>query len=208
VPEPTTEDEVPGFSFALPGEGEDWPVPPHPHEDPTSHGPASSFDEAPPLDLEPPTGVDDAEEEASGTPPVEEEEPLPEFDPKYRKEFEGLMFLGALQETFFWMGHSFTIRTLKADEIVEIGLMVQPYGTTLGSVKAYQAASIAAALIDVDGRGLPLAIDKTEPDLRAKFRYILDNWYPPVIDAIYDRMLRLEHKVGLIIQASLGEAQG
>src|SRR5690348_6594372 len=72
---------------------------------------------------------------------------IPEFDPKVRQDFEGLLYLGRLTHTFNWLGHRFLIRTLSAGEILEVGLLHKPYIGSLADVKAYQAAVVAAAVL-------------------------------------------------------------
>jgi hypothetical protein len=105
------------------------------------------------------------------------------------------------------MGHEFRIRTLTTDELIEVGLLIQPYSGTAGATKAYQSASIAAALIDVDGEPVAPPIGKDTDDLTAKFRYVSKNWYPVTIDVVYQQILELEATVAKVLEA-MGEAPG
>lgn len=137
----------------------------------------------------------------------ESEEPLPEFDPKVRQDFEGLLYLGRLTDQFTWLGHRFTIRTLSAGEILEVGLLHKPYVGSLADVKAYQAALVAACVVDVDGQpvSVPLTNEKTDTELVNRFNYVLKSWFPPTLDAIYERYLLLEARVEEVIKA-MGKA--
>lgn len=165
-------------------------------------GPGQSSESAPDADTEPHPATD---EDLSSEP----EEELPEFDPKYRQDFEGLLFIGNLSDTFDWLGHKFVIRTLTTGEILEVGLLHKKYGQSLADLKAYQAAVIAACVVSVDGRPLsvPLTNEVDDTLLANKFSYVLRSWFPPVLDVIYDKYLSLEERVQKVLDA-MGKAQG
>jgi hypothetical protein len=137
------------------------------------------------------------------------EEPLPEFDTRWREPFEGLVFLGRLQKTFRWMGHKFLIRTLVTDEVLEVGLLHAQYVNTLADVKAYQAAVVAACVIKVDDQPMPLPItdDQVDTPLAARFEYVLKHWFPPILDVVYEEYLELEVTVNKVL-AAMGKAHG
>lgn len=159
-------------------------------------GPLPATDEAPPSEED-----ERAEEET--------EEPLPEFDPQYALEFEGLLFIGKLQRDFKFMGHKFVIRTLTTDEVLEVALLHQPYVGTLGDLRAYQTLMAAACLVSVDKKKLPLPLTNNEDDseLRNRWNYVRDNYFPVTIDAIYSEYVLLEDVVQRVVQ-KMGEALG
>lgn len=161
-------------------------------------------DESPQGDAPEPSRVTQEED-----PSAPESEPVPEFDPKVRQDFEGLLYLGRLTDSFTWLGHRFTIRTLTAGEILEVGLLHRRYVGTLADVKAYQAAVVAACTLDVDGKPMPVPIsnEKADTELLNRFEFVLRSWFPPTLDAIYERYLLLEARVEEVISA-MGEAQG
>lgn len=136
-----------------------------------------------------------------------EKDPLPEFDPKVREDFEGLLYLGRLTDTFNWLGHRFLIRTLSVGEILEVGLLHKPYIGSLADVKAYQAAVVAAAVLEVDGKPMPVPLtnERTDTSLVNRFEYILNSWFPPTLDEIYQQFLLLESRVEEVI-AAMGKA--
>lgn len=136
----------------------------------------------------------------------EEADDLPEFDPRHREDFSGLLYLGALTDEFFWSAHRFKIKTLTVGELLEVGLIVKEYQGTLGDSKAYVTAFVAASIVSVDGMPIASPLGPQESDLSANYAYIRDSWYPWVIDAVYERCLVLEARVNEIIDA-MGKAR-
>lgn len=136
-------------------------------------------------------------------------EPPPEFDPKFRMDFEGLLYMGRLTDDFTWLGHHFVIRTLTAGEILEVGLLHRQYVGTLADVKAYQAAIVAACVVSVDGKPMPTPItnEVTDTGLLNRFNYVLRSWFPPVLDKVYEQYLLLEARVEEVIK-EMGKAHG
>jgi hypothetical protein len=172
----------------------------------TNTGPAAVEQQFPP-DVEPQAVTDEApspEGERAG-----DGESAPSFDSRWTQEFEGLMYLGRLTEDFHYLGHHFRLRTMTVDEVLECGLVCKPYTGTLAEVKAYQAAVVAGCLESVDGKPLPIPITNrtTDTALANRFDWVNRHFFPPVLDAIYERYLILEAKVREVM-ASLGEASG
>lgn len=149
-----------------------------------------------------PSAVTDTAQE-----PVEDS--LPSFDPKHRLDFEGLLYLGHLTDEFIWMGHRFTIRTITTNEYLEIALLHRRFAGTIGDVRAYTTAVVAACLVLADGQDIPLPLERTTRDvsLEYRFRYISEHWYPWIIDAIYERFQQLEGRVEQVMEA-MGKASG
>lgn len=139
----------------------------------------------------------------------EEKPPLPEFDPKYRDPFHGLLYLGRTQKTFTLWGHTFVIRTSTTEQLAEIGLILQPYEGTSARNAVYQAAIVAACVVSVDGKALPgsITVDKSNELTLVRFPYVLKNWLPPVREAIYDECFKLEMEVREVLDA-MGKASG
>ena len=138
----------------------------------------------------------------SASPDPSDDESVPEFDERHKRDFEGLLYIGHLQDEFVWFGHKFVIRTLKTGEILEVGLLHSKYVGSLSDIKAYQAAVIAACVVSVDGRPLPMPLSSKAEDtaLYPRFQHVLD-WHPPVLDAIYEKFLLLEARVNEVIDA-------
>lgn len=136
------------------------------------------------------------------TEPLEEEiPPLPEFDQRHRKAFEGLLYLGRVTRKVEWLGHSFVLRTMTIDEILRIGQLHEPYAGTVADVKAWQCLTIAAALLSVDGQPIAVPVDDAQDEVEAKFNYISNHWYPWVLDKLYEQYLILDAQVAEVIEA-------
>lgn len=172
---------------------------------PEAFGPESVEQDSAQIPTEPPVEVE--QEEAPSE--VPDEEPVPEFDPRVHEDFDGLMYLGKLTDEFTWLGHKFLIRTLRTGELIEVGMLHKPYAQSEADAKAYQAAVVAACVVTVDGRPPPLPItnEASDTELRNKFEFVLRSWYPPLLDAIFERWLLLEARVDQVIEA-MAKASG
>jgi hypothetical protein len=165
--------------------------------------PPSSF--APEGDTEPQRETDAT---AGNGDASEIEEPLPEFDPKHRQDFEGLLYLGRLTHEFEWLGHKFLIRTLAVDETLEIGLVTQPYNGTVSEPKAYQAAVVAACVVKVDGKPMPVPLSDDPGDSALLNRMeTVKRWFPPTLDKVYEEFMLLEDRVVKVLDA-MGKVNG
>jgi hypothetical protein len=141
--------------------------------------------------------------------PVVPEEDVPEFDPKFKQPFTGLLYVGALTKTFELYGHSFTIASPTQTERLQMGQVIEPFqGTVTGEI-AYQSALVAAYLVDIDGKKLPQAImiDPKETALHDRFKWVNENLRRPVIDKIFEECLVLDSKVDEVLEA-MGKASG
>lgn len=148
--------------------------------------------------------TEQTEEDAA---PVEED--IPEFDPRHREPFRGLLYVGALTEDFELFGHRFRIGTPTQTERLQIGQVIQPWqGTVTGEI-AYQTALVAAYLIEVDGQKLPEPVltNPKETALHDRFRWVSENLRRVVIDEIFDRCLKLDSQVDDVL-AAMGKASG
>jgi len=119
------------------------------------------------------------------------------------------MYLGKLTREFRLYGHRFVIRTMTVDEVLEVGMLAYPYAGTMSEGKAYQAAVVAGCIVSVDGQPPPIPITNGSKDtmMRNAFDWIRREWFPPTLDGIYERYLRLEKDVGDMLVA-LGESSG
>jgi hypothetical protein len=143
--------------------------------------------------------------------PASEPEPekLPEFDPRHRTEFEGLLFLGRLQETVPFLGHRFRLVTPSSAERLQMALLQAPYQETVGAEYAYACAMVAAFLIEVDGKPLPQPItnDPKDTALEQRWDWVLNNLRRPVVEHLFNECFRLDGQVREILDA-MGKASG
>jgi hypothetical protein len=138
----------------------------------------------------------------------DEGNPLPGFDEKYRDDFIGLAFVGALSKTFSWLGHTFIVRTLNVDELLAVTRLTRAYDDSLGQGLAYRTAIVAMATETVDGERLPLpyGIDKDDFSWsEMRFNYVKNNWFQFTIDQAYNEYLALEEKTAKVVDA-MGKA--
>lgn len=127
------------------------------------------------------------------------------FDEKWKKDFEGLLYLGKLEKEVTSIPlHKFIVRTLTVNEQLEILLITQPYADGIGYTRAYKAAVVAAGLISIDGKEL-VPTDKNSNVLRQKWDYVTNGWYEPVIDVLYEeidqlhaRMIEVCQEIGVL----------
>lgn len=176
-----------------------------PDQEPEPGPPQAPADLPADADLPQPADDDSGADDRAAPPP----EPVPEFDARWREEFTGLLYLGALSSEFTWLGHHFVVRTLTTGELAEVALAAKRYEGTDGAYKAYQAAVVAAAVVSVDGQAMPspLTTDPRDTPFLNRYRYVMRSWYPPVLDAVYQRYFDLEIKVREVIEA-MGNRSG
>lgn len=170
---------------------------------PTSSGPSQSS-EAP--DLGDTSGADGQREEPA---PDDPQDPLPEFDPKHRDAFTGLLYLGRTTKTVHIFGHTFVLKTLTTEQLAEIALIVKPYQGTQAENAVYQAAAVAAAVVTVDGKELPttITVDNADELSAVRFPYVMKNWLPAVRERVFWECFQLETEVRQVLDA-MGEARG
>ncbi len=137
--------------------------------------------------------------------PEEEAPPVVEFDPKFREAFEGLLFIGKVSKTFKFLGHNITIKTPTLEDMLEAGQLHKPYVGTVADIKAWQSLMLAASVVSVDGKPLPIPMSDEQTALQSRFNYINQHWYPWTTDAIYEQYLILDAEVQGIIEA-MGKA--
>jgi len=133
---------------------------------------------------------------------------LPTFDMKHAEPFVGLLYLGALSDTFDWLGHTFTIRTLRDGEKLAVAKIIKAHTETMGAERAYACGMIAMAIMDVDGEDLPIPIGETRKAFewgQKRFDYVADNWYHSTIDVVFNRWLALEDLADRVVEA-MGKA--
>lgn len=151
----------------------------------------------PPAEPEPEEVADDASYD----------EEIPEFDAEWKTPFTGLLYVGALTDTFEVYGHKFSIATPTLTEFLQIGQVIEPYQNTIMAEVAYQMARVAAYLTMIDGKELPRPItnDPKESALQQRFQWVTDTLKRPVINKIHDRCLELDAKVEGVLEA-MGKA--
>ncbi len=118
------------------------------------------------------------------------ENPFSVFPEDTQKAVDGLIWLGYLEDIFQFCGHRFVIRTLKGEGDLIAGLLAKDYADTLGQAKAWAWANVAMAVVSVDGdeNFCPAIGPDPEAHGRAKFQYMVSNWYWPTAEYLFERV--------------------
>jgi hypothetical protein len=137
--------------------------------------------------------------------PEESQAQTPLFPPEANEAVQGLLWLGHLERSISYGGHSFVIRTLKAAEELDAGLIAKDYEGSLGFVKANAWSQLAAAVTHIDGTSFdeicpPISHD-SKHNLRGKFNYLTQNWYWPIAVRLFDEYTKLVGEQALAIEA-------
>lgn len=125
-----------------------------------------------------------------------------QFPEAVNEAVQGLLWLGHLEDSFEWCGHSFVIRTLRAEEELLASRLTDEYKENIGQPKAWQWAHVALCLESVDGDVNfcpPISPDKMN-NARARFNYVTQ-WYPPVGVYLFGRYANLAVKQAEAIEA-------
>ncbi len=122
-----------------------------------------------------PSAFDEAFDSIKATPePEPVEEPVVEEEPSLEE--ETLLQRGYFSSTVNLGTNKVVLRTLKIGEELEIALVVQKYQDTLEATRAYIAATVAAAIVTVNGRPLiPFALGAGDATIEAKFVFLGEN---------------------------------
>jgi hypothetical protein len=131
-----------------------------------------------------------------------------EFDPKHKEAFTGLLYVGHLDDEFELFGHRFMIASPTQTERLQIGPIIKEFTDTVTGELAYQAAMVAAYLVKVDGKDLPIPIMNNTRDasMRERFNWVTDNLRRVVINAVSDRCMILESEIEATLEA-MGKAR-
>lgn len=177
--------------------------------DASSAAAAATVDPGPPPSSQTPGAVQEPLDASGSAEAVREDYQPAEFDERYKEPFTGLLYLGHLEETFSIWGHTFRIVTPSRMERIQAGELHAPYVGTLAAEIAYQAILVATFLTDVDGHELPRPVitDPKENAVRDRFKWVAENLKDPVIDLVYEQVLKLDARVRDAV-AAMGEALG
>lgn len=137
------------------------------------------------------------------------EEGIPTFPEEHREKFVGLLYLGRLEDSLTWAGHTFVVRTLTSGEHIIAGMLVKPYLGTRIEGRAWQAAIVACGIELADGQPI---YDSLGPEdemtvARKKMDYILKHWYPSTVNALHSKISELDILAREALEA-MGKASG
>lgn len=132
------------------------------------------------------------------------------FPDEVADDVNGLLWLGFLEDVVTFCGHEFVIRTLRLEDEMLAGLAAKEYEGTLSETKALIAAQVALALVSVDGDETfcPAAGPNKKDFARARFNYVISNWYEPTINQIYIAYLELIRRQEEVLREMENLSQG
>lgn len=131
------------------------------------------------------------------------QDPFAGFAPEVQEAVEGLLWLGHIEEEFEFCGHTFVLRTLRGDEDLAAAKVSKEYLETFGQLAGMAWATVALALVSVDGDEAfcpPIGPDK-EAFARARFKYCTSRWYWPLAEYLFASYEGLRKKQTDAIQA-------
>ena len=128
---------------------------------------------------------------------------LDEFSSEVQEDVRGLLWLGSIEDTFDFGGHSFTMRTLRADEELFAARLTQNYQDTLAQGKAWAWAHVSQALVAVDGDEdfCPEVGPDKWVNARGRFTYCTSQWYWVTGQALFDNYLKLMARQAAAVDA-------
>jgi hypothetical protein len=141
----------------------------------------------------------------------ESEAPLfSELSQEAQSSVDSLIWLGHIEDTFSFAGHTFTMRTLRGDEELAAGVIVREFIETFGQARAWAWAKIGLSLVAVDGNEAfcpPIGPDKIAY-ARARFRWVTEQWYWPLAEVLYSYFVELETRQLEAIRAAENLSRG
>lgn len=116
-----------------------------------------------------------------------------------------LINLGALERDFEFCGHTFGLKTLRADEDFAVGAALKEWQDTAKAAQVWGAAHVAMALTHIDGDTAfcpPIGPNKTA-FAKARLKWLTENTYWPTINFLYEKyadLLDEQQKVHQVVQ--------
>lgn len=112
---------------------------------------------------------------------------------KERSTVVELVSLGQLEEDFEFCGHTFGLKTLRADEDLAVGVVLKEFEGSMKEAQAWACAHAAMALthIDHDDAFCPPSGPSKVAFAKARMNYLTQGFYFPVIAAIYEKYAEL-----------------
>jgi hypothetical protein len=130
------------------------------------------------------------------------DDPFFGFPDEIQESINGLCWLGHMEHKTSFGGHTFVLRTLRADDDLVVASLTQEYIETLGQAKAWAMANVAIALQSVDGDNdfcIDLGPDKvTNGRKRMDF---IGQWYWPIIGHLFSELMELNEKQSQALEA-------
>jgi hypothetical protein len=136
-------------------------------------------------------------DKVKATPPEEERiDPFSLFTEQVRLAVRGLTFLGQIEKTVDFCGHTFSMRTLYPSEKAAVSIVIQPWRGSISEGEVWANAQVGLSLTAVDDDSD--FCKQAGPDLsdfaKARLNYVTKQWYQPTLSFLYARYLELEQE--------------
>lgn len=123
--------------------------------------------------------------------------PEEEFDPQYKDDVDGLLWLGYLTRSCPLYGHHFILKSLTRGERLAVTLVAQEYSETVGLGMAMESATVSASLLTKNGVPFHPKLSETQDPIiriREAFQEV-NSWYDPLIEALFTQYKFLNLRV-------------
>lgn len=122
------------------------------------------------------------------------EEEVTELTDDERALFQSLLTVGQRTKTINVFDHSVEIQSLRVSDDLRISLYTKKYEESRGLARSYQLAVCAAGIRSIDGQPIfqPLSHTATEDEAFDKKVEYLKDFYPIVINQIYNEIIGLD----------------
>lgn len=129
-------------------------------------------------------------------------DPITFFSPEIHRPVEGMVYLGAYSKEINFVGHRFTMETIRPHMKYAIGLAMETYRNTLVEPQVWGSMHVGMALTSVDGNPnfCPPIGDNEVEFVKARLKWITDKsgWWQPTIDYLFGEYLAMEQ---IVVQA-------
>jgi hypothetical protein len=129
-------------------------------------------------------------------------DPVTFFSPEIHRSVEGMIYLGAYSKEINFVGHRFTMETIRPHMKYAIGVAMEPYRNTLVEPQVWGSMHVGVALTEVDGHRdfCPPVGDNEVEFVKARLEWLTNKtgWWQPTIDYLFGEYLAMEQ---IVIQA-------
>lgn len=128
---------------------------------------------------------------------VERIDPLQLFPEQHQERVRGLAYLGFIEKSIDFCGHTFGMKTLRPAEKAAIAILVDPWKGTLAEPEVWANGHVGLSLTSIDGNTeFCNAVGPNINDYaQARFKYITNpetGLYQPTLDFLFGFYLQLE----------------
>lgn len=126
-----------------------------------------------------------------------------------RVQFTTLLDCGRVSKEIDVMGHAVVVETLNTDDDLRVGLFTKPYLGTDSWQRAWQLATVSAAIRTIDGRPVyvPLSSEETLESVYREKCAKMARYFPVTITEIYTEVLKLDAEF-VELATKLGKLKG